>query len=288
MKYLKKIVSVTSIATLLIASWVTTNAAINGTTATYSDITIGSTITITDIGSSFSDTNEINTAKITLLDGSSVSANLTANGANGSDTTSTLTIAWADLSDDTSYTIIFTTVEWDFGSTTLRLWDSTNDSINVTATVEPVLKFALENTNQDLWVLSTTANSVTTWVEVWTNAVGWISVTAKSVNGWLNSVDASHTINLSTNEALYNAEDYTFASSLWISDWDSTATPSWASSTSINTANQTLTIYSTDKPQNFSVSDYDADFTISAQIAESTPAASDYNDVIIFTATANF
>jgi hypothetical protein len=42
-------------------------------------------------------------------------------------------------------------------------------------------------------------------------------------------------------------------------------------------------------PQNFNTTgDYDTDFTVSAKISESTPSASDYTDVIIFTATANF
>lgn len=290
MKYLEKIVAITTIASLLIASSITTNASINGTTATSTNWVVGTTITITDSGNGFTDLNEITSAVITNLDGSPAwTTTLTVVWDNSNIATSEVVIATADLTDNTSYFIQFTTDNGDFGTTTLRVWTPTNDSLTVTATVEPVLKFGMESNNGSFWVLSTTATWITTWIEIWTNAINWITVSAKTVNGWLSSATASHVINWSLNDALYDDEEYQFSTTLGASDSSSGAVITWATTTSMNTANQSITIYTAAKPQNFDTTgDYDVDFTVSAKIAESTPSASDYTDVIIFTATANF
>lgn len=290
MKYLKKITAIATIASLLIATSISTNAAaINGATASTAGTWLQTeTIVITDAWS-FPDGDEIISAVITNLDGTAAwSTTLTAQWNNADSDTSVLVIASDNLMNDASYFIQFTTVSGDFGTTTLRLGTPANDTLTVTAAVNPILVFAMESNSESFWVLSTTATWVTTWIEVWTNAVSGITVTAETVNGWLSSATTWHTINALWNDALYDAEEYEFSTTLWASDADSTATIWWAATTSMNTANQSLEIYSSDKPQNFNLSDYDVDFSVSAAAAESTPAASDYTDVIIFTATANF
>jgi len=291
MKYLKKILAISTIASILIASSISTNAAwINGATALASGLTTGQTITITKL-TAFPDGDEIASATITKLDWSAAwTTTLTAPvGASWTEDNSVLTIATTDLNDNTSYFITFTTVSGDVGSTTLRVWTPTNDTLTVSASVEPMLKFAMEANTQNLGMLTTTATGVTTWIEVGTNAIGGIIVSAQTTNWWLKSTSALHTINLTGNDAIYSAENYEFSTALGTADSASGAIITWATTTPMNTVNQTIPVYSTNKPQNFdTIGGYDVDFTVSAKIAASTPAASDYGDVIIFTATATF
>lgn len=291
MKYLKKILAISTIASILIASSITTNAAINNTTATSADGLQNTVITITDSGNEFINTNEITSATIKKLDGTAATATLTPTWTTGDDATSTVTITGADLTIDTSYIIMFTTANGDFGSTTLRVWETTNDTLTVSASVEPMLKFAMESNNKDFGVLTTAYSTVSTGIEVWTNAINWITVTAKSTNWGLISGDAGHLINDTTNDAIYDGEWYQFTSTLWTSDSITGAVLWWLAATDVTNATlgttNVKTIYTANDPQNFDWS-YDTTFTVWAKIAESTPAASDYGDVIIFTATANF
>jgi len=192
------------------------------------------------------------------------------------------------LNTSTRYSISFKTDTWDFGAATLVV--NQDNRIVVTASVQPVLKFAIEDGTSDFWVLSTSTWTITRWIEVWTNAVNWVTVTAQTVNGWLRSETASgHTIWLNTNDSLYANEVYAFTSTLWTADSASWAVINWMTTTDVAAANDIFTVYTANMPQNFdTVNSYDTNFSISAKIAESTPAASDYTDIIIFTATANF
>jgi len=292
MKNFKKLTAISSILAILLTNSISfaANSAINDATATAAGFTTTSKITITSTWN-FADWEEISSATITNLDWSATtnSTTLTADWDNADSNTSILTIATWDLENNKSYIISFTTVDGDFGTTTLKIGTPTDDRIGVSARVQPILKFALESTSMDLGTLSTTFKSETTWIEVWTNAVGWVTVSAQSTNGWLESTTASHTINKTWNDALYAAESYEFESTPGTADSTSWATITWASSTAMNTAGWSITIYDANKPQNFDTSwDYDADFTVKAKIAESTPTASDYSDVIVFTATARF
>lgn len=294
MKTIKKISAIISIAAIILANTITfaENAAINNTTASTSGLVSGvDTITITDAGGSFTSTWEIVSATITTLSGATVTTTLAGTWDDTNPNTSTLAIQTADLTDNLTYIISFTTASGDFGTTTLSVGTPTNDRLTVTASVQPVLKFDIESINESFGTLTTATWTVTTGIEVGTNAVNGLTITAQSTNGGLKSTSANHTINLSGNDSLYDAEGYFFSSTVAASaDSLSGAVISWASIIDINTALQTETIYTANDPQNFDTTGglYDVDFTVSAKIAESTPSASDYTDVIIFTATANF
>lgn len=177
MKYLRKILAISIITTIVLASTITSaaNIAINNTTATTpSNVGIQTTVlTITDTitGTGFSDTNEITSATITTLSGTGISTTLAPIGADGNDAISTLTISTADLTDNTSYIVSFTTATGDFGTTTLRIGTPTNDTLTVTASVQPVLKFAMQSNSEAFGILSTSYATVTTGLEVGTNAV---------------------------------------------------------------------------------------------------------------------
>lgn len=292
MRNFKKLTAISTILAILLTNSMSfaANSAINNSTATAAAWAIGDTITITSAWN-FPDGAEISSATITNLNWSATTNGTTLTapvGASWTDDTSVLTVATWNLTDNTSYIIAFTTVDGDFGTTTLRLGTPTNDTIAVTANVQPVLKFALQSNSANLWTLTTAFWAwITTWVEIGTNAVNWVTVTATSTNGGLNSTTASHMINSSTNDALYANEGYQFTSTLWASDSVGGAAIAWLVATNVNNLGKTKTIYTANKPQNFDWT-YDTNFTVQAKIAESTPTASDYTDVIMFTATANF
>ena len=244
------------------------------------------TITVSGITKEFS-TDNVNFYEIKKNDGTSVKTD-TSVSTNG---TNTFTIVFdfdSVLDTSTRYTIAFKTVSGDFGSAVLVV--NTDNTLTVTGIVLPILKFELEATSKDFGTLTTSYGAISTGVEIGTNAVNGVTVTAQSTNGGLTSATASHTIGLWTNDALYTAnESYQFQSVLWTTDSTSGATIAGLSYTTINTASQTVTVYTADKPQNFDTAGgYDTDFGAQIRIAESTPAATDYSDTIIFTATGNF
>lgn len=293
MRNFKKLTAISTILAILLTNSISfaANSAINNSTASAGAAwAIGDTITITS-ATNFPDWEEIASATITNLDWSAAWATtLTPDWDNTNDDTSTLTVAVANLTNNTSYIITFTTVDGDFWTTTLRLGTPTNDTIAVTANVQPVLKFALQSNSANLWTLTTAFWAwITTWVEIGTNAVNWVTVTATSSNWGLESVTAGHTINDSTNENIYSNEGYQFTSTLGVSDSTNAAVIAGMVATNVDDLNLTHTIYTSNDPQNYDIGwDYDTDFTVQARIAEVTPTASDYTDVIMFTATANF
>lgn len=288
MKVLKKIIATIALVSITIASTVVNAAPLDNATA---NVTLSNDIT-----------TEVLTVNVPSKDFASDNANyveITDNNWNTVYTGSTITSnVWEDFTVDmdfdtvlnttTRYTISFTTVWGDFGAAVLVI--NQDNVLTVTATVQPVLKFAIEDNNANFGVLTTTSASITRWIEVWTNAINWVTVTAKTVNGWLKSTTAwGHTIWLNTNDTLYSDEAYSFTSNLGGSDSAVWAVIAGMVESDIVAANDEFTVYTADMPQNFdATTDYDTDFTISTKIAESTPSASDYTDVIIFTATANF
>jgi hypothetical protein len=189
------------------------------------------------------------------------------------------------------YTISFVTASWDYGAAVLVVNKDTykSNELTVTGAVLPVLKFAIEDADRAMWfgILTSTYTWVTTGLEVGTNAVNWLTITAKSTNWGLNSSNASHTIGLSGNDALYSDENYQFKTVTWAHDSVSDATITKIDFTTVNDTSA-ITVYTADKPQNFNITNYDVDFTAQIKIAESTPAATDYTDNIIFTVTGNF
>jgi hypothetical protein len=290
MKHTKKLVAFIALFTIVVSTIAhAANAPLDGATAgvTLSGSAATEVLTVTQPGKDFTG-DKVKLYVIKKNDDTvahSNSGTTIATNANGS---FTITMDFdTKLNTTTRYTIAFQTVSGDFGWAVLVI--NTDNTLTVTGTVLPVLKFALEATSKDFGVLTATYTGVTTGIEVGTNAVNGVTVKAKTTNGWLKSTTASHTINLSGNNALYAAEGYQFKSDLGTHDSTASTGITWVALTTMNTVNKEITVYTAPKPQNFDTAwDYDADFTAQAKISASTPAASDYKDTIIFTATGNF
>lgn len=288
MKNMNKIFAILTIIVFTLSTIVNAaNTPLDGATAniTLSGNTTAETLTVTQNGKDFTADN-VNLVEIKNNAGTIVYTNTSVTNANGS-----FTIVGNDfdtsLNNTTRYTIAFKTVSGDFGWAVLVI--NTDNTLTVTWIVLPVLTFALEASSKDFEVLTTNYKSISTGVEIWTNAANGVSVTAKSTNGGLKSTTAGHTIGLGTNDSLYSNESYQFQSVLWTADSVSGATIAGLSYTTVNTVNGEHVIYTANKPQNFDTSwDYDTDFWAQIKIAESTPAATDYSDTIVFTATWNF
>jgi hypothetical protein len=157
----------------------------------------------------------------------------------------------------------------------------------VTANVAPTLNMALSANTINLWALnSSTYSTWSLFVEIWTNAVSWVVVTAKSNSGWLtNSVDSSIKINDLTTD--WSAESYKFYASTWAVS-DSTVigyTQSSNLSTEINNSNA-QTIYTTNKPEQTNGVN-DVEFKVAAKVSEQTPGWT-YKDSINFTVSWTF
>lgn len=287
MKSLKKLIAIIAIIAMTIASTIVNAAPLDNATAnvTLDWLTWNDTLVVDNITSASGSFNYVE-----IIDNAWTSVYTWSTFDTNTSTGFSITSVNFDtvLNNSTRYSISFTTANGDFGAAVLVV--NQDNRLTVTATVQPVLKFAIEANTADFGVLSTTTGSISKWVEVWTNAINWVTVTVQTVNGWLKSTTASgHTIWLNTNDSLYADEVYSFSSILWTADSASWASITGLSTTDVVAANDTFTIYTANMPQNFNTTgDYDTDFTVSAKISESTPSASDYTDVIIFTATANF
>lgn len=182
-------------------------------------------------------------------------------------------------------------INWDWTYTT---WSASGSIswIVVTATVEPVLNMTISTWAINLWVLWT--SDFSTWsvnLEIWTNAINWVVVTARSNSGWLaNTSDNSIIINDDTQAGFQDwvAENYKFSSSTWAT---ADSTISWFNATAtldteVNENTTEHTVYTSNKPeQNDQVND--VVFTVSAKANAQTPAWS-YQDTITFTVTWNF
>lgn len=209
-----------------------------------------------------------------------------------------LATAWVIVLPFTSYatTQIWTgsvSGTWAFDSAVM--WDEaltwtasgTISWITVSANVTPTLNMALSTNMLDLWTLNSSSYSTwTLYLEVWTNAVNWITVSAKSNSGWLtNLVDPSIQINNLTVDWI--AESYKFNSSL---SWAVDSTVVWYTRTSnldteIN-SNTWSIIYTTIKPEQTLNID-DVKFDVLAKSNAETPGWN-YADTINFTVSGNF
>ena len=205
MKNFKKVLAAVSILALtaMNVNFFTANAANIAATGTASGITIGSTITVT--GTGFTDTNEITRATIKDLDGTVTAAatTLTVGWANAVDTTSVLTLATWDLTNDTTYIVTFNTANGDAGAFQMAVGTPTDTSVEVSATVEPILKMAFSNAALDLGILATTADTYTAQtidITTATNAKSGLVVAMASTGLkdttidreiWVNDLDVS-------------------------------------------------------------------------------------------------
>jgi hypothetical protein len=139
-----------------------------------------------------------------------------------------------------------------------------------------------------LWELS--ASSLISWsldIEIGTNAVDWVVVTARSGSGWLTNT-ADNTIQINNLTTDWIAETYTFSSALNAATDSSYATITQTATLNADVNNNTTehVVYTTDKPEATNGID-DVTFTVSSQIDSQTPAGS-YQDTVTFTVTGTF
>ena len=159
--------------------------------------------------------------------------------------------------------------------------------VKVTANIAPTLNMVISTDEIALGELVPgTESSGTLNLEVGTNAVSGVQITARSGSGWLtNTVDNSIQLNnLSTDG---NAESYKFASTHTV---DSTVTgfTSTGDLTVLEVNDNTTEhqIYLTNKPEITSGTD-DVTFTV-ATTANAQSTAGNYQDEITFTVVGNF
>lgn len=124
-------------------------------------------------------------------------------------------------------------------------------------------------------------------IEIGTNAVSGVSITARSQSGGLTNVsDPATQINDLTTDGV--AESYTWASTP--NAVDDSSNPAFAATglTALEVNDDTTehTVYSSNKPESTNAVD-DVEFTVSATSTAETPAGL-YEDYVTFTVTGNF
>jgi len=158
--------------------------------------------------------------------------------------------------------------------------------IVVKAKVDPTLNMTLSTSEIDLGTLAAGVPSNGTLdIEVGTNAVNGVNVTARSSKGGLENTASGAIV---INDADADGEAYTFASSA--NAIDSTvsgfATTGDLTALEVNDNVTEHTIYTTNKPER-DLGVNDVTFTVSTTATAQTPAG-DYEDTITFTVTGNF
>lgn len=156
----------------------------------------------------------------------------------------------------------------------------------VKAQVDPTLNMTLSTSEIDLGTLiAGVASDGTLDIEVGTNAVNGVNITARSGSGGLtNTSDNSVKIN----DADADWEGYTFASTANAIDSTVSGFATTGDLTAIEVNDDTTEhiIYTTNKPEIESGVN-DVTFTVSTISSAETPAGS-YEDTITFTVTGNF
>jgi len=161
-------------------------------------------------------------------------------------------------------------------------------NIKIKARVNPVLNMAISLEEIDLGVLAAgVASAGSLDLEIGTNAVSGVTITARSQSGGLTNVsDNSVQINNLTADEI--AESYTWASTANATDDSSYASfaATGLAALEVNDDSTEHTVYSTNKPESTTGVD-DVTFTVSATAEVETPAG-DYEDYVTFTVTGNF
>ncbi|USN58326.1 MAG: hypothetical protein H6767_08725 [Candidatus Peribacteria bacterium] len=159
--------------------------------------------------------------------------------------------------------------------------------IVVTATVDPILNMSISTGAIDLGTLVAGVTSTGTLdIEVGTNAVNGLSITARSSSGGLtNTSSGAVQINDLVTDGV--AESYKFASALNAAT-DSTITGFSATANLSSEVDSTAehTVYTSNKPEALSGVD-DILFSVSAT-SDAQTQAGNYQDTITFTVTGNF
>lgn len=160
--------------------------------------------------------------------------------------------------------------------------------ILIKARVLPSLNMEISAEEIDLGdLVPGVASNGSLFLEIGTNAVSGVSITARSQSGGLtNTADGSVQINdLATDGS---AESYTWESTPAATDDASspafTATGLTALEVNDNTTEHT--VYSTNKAEATNLVD-DVEFTVNATVGAETPAG-EYEDFVTFTVTGNF
>ncbi len=162
------------------------------------------------------------------------------------------------------------------------------ENIVIKAQVLPSLSMEISASEIDLGTLvAGTASTGSLSLEVGTNAVSGITVTARSQTGGLtNQSDTDTQINSLTTDGL--AESYTWESAPNATNDSSNSSFAATGLTALEVNDDTTehTVYSTNKPE--SITDVnDVVFTVNATAGAETPAG-EYRDQITFTITGNF
>ncbi len=167
--------------------------------------------------------------------------------------------------------------------------------ILIKARVNPTLNMAISAEEIDLGVLvAGVASTGNLAIEVGTNAVNGVSITARSQSGGLTNV-ADNAVQINSLTADGVAENYTWASTI-----NGTDDSSYAAYTAVNTGANGLdsakeitenateyNVYTTNRPESTSGTIDDVTFDVSATSTVETPAG-DYEDRVTFTVTGNF
>jgi len=179
-------------------------------------------------------------------------------------------------------------INWDgtFGGTNNASGSVSN--ILVTATVQPYLNMVISTGIINLGTLSpNTPSTGSLYIEIWTNAVWGVTVTARSQSGWLtNTTDPTIQINNLTTDWL--AESYKFLSQTGAAADSSIAGFSATANLNVEVNDNTTdhVIYQTNKWEKLQNVD-DILFSVAATIVDETPAGN-YEDRITFTVSGNF
>ncbi len=161
--------------------------------------------------------------------------------------------------------------------------------ILIKARVLPSLNMEISAEEIDLGTLVPgVPSSGSLFLEIGTNAISGVSITARSQDAGLTSLaDANVQINDLTADGV--AESYTWASTPNTADDSSSpafAATGLATAVEINDDTTEHTVYSTNKPEATDLVD-DVEFTVTATTTAETPGG-DYEDYATFTVTGNF
>jgi len=196
------------------------------------------------------------------------------------------TIGTGSVVGDTSFDTI---INWD--DTFPGTASGSVSDIKIKARVNPVLNMAISLAEIDLGVLTAgVASAGSLNLEIGTNAVSGVTITARSQSGGLtNLADDTVQINDQTTDGV--AENYTWGSTaLTGAASDSSAgaafTATGLTTLEINDDTTEHTVYSSNSTEATSGVD-DVEFTVSATATAETPAG-DYQDCVTFTVTGNF
>jgi hypothetical protein len=161
-------------------------------------------------------------------------------------------------------------------------------NILIKARVNPSLNMQISAEEIDLGVLVAGVTSTGgLFIEVGTNAVSGVSITARSQNAGLeNTSDGTIEINDLSTDGI--AESYTWESTAGATDSSNGAFISSGDLSTIEINDDTTehTVYSTNKSEP-SAALNDVEFVVSAESTAETPAG-DYEDLVTFTVTGNF